>query len=92
MWTGHVIGVDRNKRLLEAAKGTTAEVGLDRVVSFKHGDAYSLPFGEGRFDRMVCQTTLWNLAEPLKAIREMKRVCKKGGLVGAVEGAFDHVA
>lgn len=89
---GQVVGVDKNRRLLGVAKRIATEEGLGRMVSFKPGGAYSLPFKTGGMDRVVCQTTLWTLADPLRATIEMKRVCKNGGLVGAVEGAFDHVA
>jgi ubiquinone/menaquinone biosynthesis C-methylase UbiE len=88
---GSIVGVDRNQRLLGFARRTAAEQGLG-VVAFKQGNAYSLPFKDDSMDRVVCQTTLWTLANPVKALGEMKRVCMPGGLVGAVEGAFDHVA
>ncbi|MDG6901063.1 MAG: methyltransferase domain-containing protein [Nitrososphaerota archaeon] len=32
---GHVTGLDRNRRLLQAARGITADAGLAGVVSFK---------------------------------------------------------
>ncbi len=89
---GQVTGLDRNKRLLAFARRTTSEARLGKIVTFRQGDAYSLPFKDGVMDRVVCQTTLWTLSDPLKAILEMKRVCKLDGLVGAVEGAFGHVA
>jgi SAM-dependent methyltransferase len=42
-------------------------------------------------DRVICQGVLWTLTNPRKAVREMIRVCRPGGLVCAIEGAFDSV-
>jgi SAM-dependent methyltransferase len=86
---GRVIGVDRNSRLLSVARRLTAEGGFSSIVSYRKREAQSLQFENGLFDRVVCQTLLWTIERPAAAIREMIRVCKPGGLVGAVEGGFD---
>ncbi len=90
---GKVIGVDRNKRLLSSANRIAKEKGL-RNISFKLGRAESLPFPDNFADRVVCQMVLWvmNDSNRRRAIREMMRVCKPGGLVGGVDCVIEKVA
>ena len=85
-----MIGIDRNPQLLESAREKTLEVKLDSIVTYRRGDACKLPLKSDLADRVVCQTLLWTLRDPKAAVREMVRVCRPGGIVGAVEGAFDH--
>jgi len=88
---GRVIGIDRNERLLKVARRLAEEQKLDGTISFRQGNAESMPLRDGSADRVVCQTLLWTLKDPRPAIRDMVRVCKIGGLIGAVEGAFDRI-
>lgn len=55
------------------------------AVTFKHGDAHSLPYDDDSFDVVTCQTTLIHLRNPKTAITEMRRVVKPGGLVLCAE-------
>jgi ubiquinone/menaquinone biosynthesis C-methylase UbiE len=87
---GEVIGIDRNPQLLKSARELTHEAKLDSMVTYRKGNAYKLQMQDDFADRVVCQTLLWTLPDPKPAVREMVRVCKPGGLVGAVEGGFDH--
>jgi SAM-dependent methyltransferase len=59
--------------------------GLRGAWSFVEGRAEALPFEDGEFDMVCCQTLLIHLRDPGVAVREMIRVCKPGGLVLAVE-------
>jgi len=88
---GRIIGIDRNRRLLNVARKLAGAEGFGKTVTFRPGKAESIPLHDGYADRMVCQTLLWILKKPELALREMIRVCKTGGMVGAVEGAFDYV-
>lgn len=47
------------------------------------GDAHTLPFRESTFNGIVCQAVLEHIKKPEKAVAEMFRVLKKGGLVYA---------
>lgn len=88
---GEVFGVDRNPQLLAIARKATKEERLDSLVSFQQGEATKLKLKDNFADRVICQAVLWTLKNPSMAIGEMTRVCKPGGLVGAIEGAFDSV-
>src|SRR5438477_10685444 len=60
---------------------------------FRHtdvvGDAHSLPFRAGSFDRVFAFNVFEHLAEPQKAAAEILRVLKPGGSV-AIHSAFLH--
>ena len=58
-------------------------------VTLQHGDAYALPFPDQSFDVVHCHQMLCHLSEPCKALREMLRVTKSGGIVAAREGDFE---
>lgn len=66
------------------------------AASFIASDAYGLPFGENSFEVVACQYLLQHLADPIHALREMRRVSKKGALAIVLEwddGAnFTHPA
>ena len=88
---GEVIGVDRNEQLLRQARKLTRESGLEGLVSFRVEDATSMKLEDGYADRVVCQTVLWTMRDPRVALAEMIRICKTGGMVGAIEGATDTI-
>lgn len=50
--------------------------GVDIVAS-----VYELPFGDDSFDMVLCMVVMEHLEDPKKAITEMKRVLKPGGLI-----------
>ncbi len=82
---GKMIGVDLDPKLIEEAKQRADNRGLSKVVNFRIGNAYELPVDDNSIDLSICQTLLMHLDEPLKAIREMQRVTKRGGRVVAIE-------
>lgn len=51
------------------------------VADFALGDLYRLPFARGRFDAVVSFETIEHVEEPERAILEMKRVLRPGGLL-----------
>lgn len=87
---GHAIGVDRNRRLLSAASRIAQTERMERYVSFRYGKAEALPFKDSFADRVVCQAVLWMTPDPRPALKEMIRVCKRGGMIGAIEGGWDQ--
>jgi ubiquinone/menaquinone biosynthesis C-methylase UbiE len=55
------------------------------TIKFLQGDAQELPFEDNTFDVVTCQTVLIHLKNPLRALAEMKRVLKKGGILICAE-------
>ena len=52
---------------------------------YVQGDAEALPFDDGTFDLVTCQTVLIHVADPQAVIREFVRVTKPGGQVIVAE-------
>ena len=53
-----------------------------KQVNFQVGDAQSLPFADAKFDVAAMALVITFIADPAKAIAEMKRVVKPGGTLG----------
>jgi SAM-dependent methyltransferase len=52
------------------------------------GDACELPFGDKCFDLVVCLEVLEHLPEPLRALRELRRVARGGCLISVPHEPF----
>ncbi len=55
-------------------------------TSFRTGSADALPFEDDAFHAVVSRNLLWNLSQPMKALAEMKRVLKPGGILLIADG------
>ena len=85
---GQVIGVDMGYEGIERAKQTAAERGV-KNVKFQVGDAHVLEFPDHTFDIVHAHQVLLHLADPVKALREMRRVTKPGGIVACCDADLD---
>jgi SAM-dependent methyltransferase len=84
---GEVVGIDVERRQIEAARALAA----DRFVSnvrFQVANTYDLPFSDASFDAVFANTVLIHLREPRRAVVEMRRVLRPGGVVGLADGDF----
>jgi ubiquinone/menaquinone biosynthesis C-methylase UbiE len=77
---GKVIGIDAVEEPLREAAADAAAAGLANV-SFEVGDAYALPFEDGRFDVVHAHQVVQHLADPVASLAEMRRVTRSGGIV-----------
>ena len=57
-------------------------------VEFSVGDLYALDIDDDAFDVVHAHQVLQHLADPVGALRQMKRACKPGGLVAARDGDY----
>lgn len=75
---GHVTGIDAAREVIEQARETAG----DRAnLEFATGDVYALGYPDGSFDVVHAHQVLQHLGDPVRALREMRRVTKPGGLV-----------
>jgi ubiquinone/menaquinone biosynthesis C-methylase UbiE len=77
---GHykITGLDISRSFVRIARKNAAEAGLH--IDFREGNASAMPFKDGMFDFTFCQAAFKNFSEPVKAISEMHRVLKPGGI------------
>lgn len=83
---GWTVGIDYGAGAIEAAKKIAEEKGSPENCEFKVGNAYALEWDEGSFDIVHSHQCLIHLDDPVKAFKEMRRVCKVGGTVGVRDG------
>jgi SAM-dependent methyltransferase len=81
---GEVVGVDVQEREVEAARALASERSIDNA-RFEVGDAYALPFPDASFDAVFSHATLLHLGDPARALREMRRVLRPGGVAGVAD-------
>jgi SAM-dependent methyltransferase len=51
-------------------------------VRFEVADVYRLPFPDGSFDAVFAHAVLMHLREPVRALLEVRRVLRPGGIAG----------
>ncbi|MFC0864535.1 class I SAM-dependent methyltransferase [Sphaerimonospora cavernae] len=72
-------GVEWSPSMLAVARRRADETG--RRVDLQQGDARALGFTDGRFDTVVCTFSLCAIEDERKALAEMARVLRPGGLL-----------
>ncbi|KAF9363556.1 hypothetical protein BGX34_003847 [Mortierella sp. NVP85] len=81
---GRVVGIDYSSDLLNEACALAIQQGVTNV-EFQVGDIHALDFPDNTFDVVHVHQVLQHIADPVQALREMKRVAKPGGIVAARE-------
>jgi SAM-dependent methyltransferase len=79
---GRVVAIDAAADVLTAARDLASDRGLDNL-EFETGDVNALRFPDNHFDVVHAHQVLQHLADPIGALREMRRVCAPGGMVAA---------
>jgi ubiquinone/menaquinone biosynthesis C-methylase UbiE len=73
----HIEALDPSEEQIAYARETPTA----KPVNFRVGDALSLPFGNGEFDAGVMALVITFVPDPDKAVAELKRVTKPGGVI-----------
>jgi len=84
---GSVTGIDNEAAVIEIARGYAASLGCNNV-SFEYGNVGSLHFESASFDVVHAHQVLQHLSDPVTALIEMRRVCRKGGIVAARDADY----
>jgi ubiquinone/menaquinone biosynthesis C-methylase UbiE len=91
---GRVTALERTEEALDLARGEADLRGVTNV-DFVVGDVHQLDLPDGGagagFDVVHAHQVLQHVSDPVRALREMRRVCRPGGLVAARDsdyGAF----
>lgn len=78
-----ITAVDLSPNMLEIARTNAAKHGLN--VNLAVMDAEHLEFPDGSFDTVVSTLSTCTFPNPLKALQEIKRVCRPNGLILLLE-------
>jgi SAM-dependent methyltransferase len=84
---GRVTALEPTEPALDLARAEIADRGLD-TVDFVTGDVRSLDFPDGSFDVVHAHQVLQHVADPVHALREMRRVCRPGGVVAVRDSDY----
>ena len=84
---GEVIGIDTAEAVLEEARALPGAAGKGNL-RFDVGDVTALEFPDGSFDVVHAHQVLQHLPDPVAALKEMRRVCRPGGIVAARDGDY----
>lgn len=79
---GRVLGLDASAEVVEKARAHAADEGVDNV-DFVVASAYDTGLPGDTFDVVHAHQTLQHLADPVAALREMRRVAASGGVIAA---------
>lgn len=81
---GEAVGIDMGASQIEAARKWAASKRRQNV-RFEVGNLYEIPFPAASFDAVFANTVLEHVSDPGRAMREMLRVLKPGGVVGLAD-------
>jgi ubiquinone/menaquinone biosynthesis C-methylase UbiE len=82
---GQAVGIDIESKHIERAKALQQERNINNV-DFQVADIYKLPFDDGTFDAVFVHGVVEYLKDPEQPFREMRRVLKNDGVLGARHG------
>jgi SAM-dependent methyltransferase len=83
---GRVTALEVTPEVLELTRAEAAEAGVE--LSYLVGDAHAIPAPDGSFDVVHAHQVLQHVADPVGMLREMRRVCRPGGVVAARDGDY----
>lgn len=78
-----ITAIDLTPGMLEIAKRKAHELG--KYVDLKLGDAENLNFPDNSFNSIVSTFVFCSVPDPVKGLKEIKRVLKKGGRMYIIE-------
>ncbi|MQY12540.1 Ubiquinone/menaquinone biosynthesis C-methyltransferase UbiE [Streptomyces sp. RB5] len=84
---GRVTGVDTSEGVLADAREEAAARGSANVT-FAAADVERLDFPDDSFDIVHAHQVLQHVGDPVRALAEMRRVCRPGGVVAARDSDY----
>lgn len=82
----HVVAIDPDPYMLERARKRAAK--SNRSIEVRQAAAEDLPFEAASFDTVVSTLNMCTIADPMRALAEIKRVLRPGG---GEYRFYDHV-
>src|SRR5579864_8714440 len=80
----HATGIDVTPAMLDTARKAATETGLANTT-WNQGDVTTLPYADAAFDIVATRFSFHHFLEPIAVLKEMARVCKRGGRIVVVD-------
>jgi SAM-dependent methyltransferase len=87
---GETIGIDIGADQLDGARALARDLGVTNV-EFRPGSIFDLPFPDEGFDVVFSQTVLFHIPHPERALAEIERVLRPGGVVALRDAINDSI-
>ena len=87
---GHLFGVDYSEVSVALSKETNAKDIASGKTEIKEGTVLSLPYEDGFFDKALTVESFYFWPEPIKALSEVRRVLKDGGIFLLVSEIYER--
>ena len=87
---GAAVGIDLSAELVKRAELLSRDDQPN--VSYRVADVYDLPFADASFDRVTATQVMLHLADPWKALTQVRRVLVPGGRVSIAEWDWDSMS
>jgi len=87
--TSEITAIDLSERMLDVAHQKVASLNLKLQTRIM--DAEKLEFKDGSFDNVTSSLSTCTFPDPVQALREMKRVCRTGGLILLLEHGYSSL-
>jgi ubiquinone/menaquinone biosynthesis C-methylase UbiE len=84
---GRVTAMEQTDQALDLARAEAESRGLSSI-DFAVADVHAMPFEDDTFDVVHAHQVLQHVGDPVQALREMRRVCKPGGVVAARDSDY----
>lgn len=80
-----ITGIDISQNMLGIGKEKIRKKGYSDKIELRSGDSENIPFGDNLFDVAMVAFGVRNFADPLKGLREMRRVLRDNGMILVLE-------
>lgn len=78
-----ITGIDFSEKMLEKAK--LKAVKFNKNVKLMHMDAQNMIFNDNTFDTVFTTCVFCSVPDPVRGLKEIRRVCKPGGKIIMIE-------
>ncbi len=86
----YVTALEITEEALDLTRSEARSRGLE--LSYAVGDVHALDFPDDSFDVVHAHQVLQHVADPVAALREMRRVCRPGGIVAVRDSDYSAFA
>lgn len=89
---GRVAGIDFSETMVRQARARNARVRAGGRVDLAHGDASALLYPDDSFDKVFATNVVYFWQDPMRNLKELRRVMKPGGRLALYVIAREELA